>query len=37
MEKKYPINMPVTKFPMKANLANREPIWIDEWQEKKNL
>ena len=30
------INLPKTKFPMKANLPNREPKILDEWK-KKNI
>ncbi len=31
----YAVNMPDTPFPMRGNLAKREPEWIREWQEKK--
>lgn len=31
---KETLNLPKTNFPMKANLANREPQWIEQWQEK---
>ena len=33
--KEYPVNMPDTSFPMRGNLAKREPEWIKEWQDKK--
>lgn len=26
------LNLPKTDFPMKANLANREPQWLEQWQ-----
>jgi len=29
------LNLPDTGFAMKANLAQREPAWVAEWQEKK--
>lgn len=32
---KYPVNMPETPFPMRGDLAKREPQWIKAWQEKK--
>ena len=32
---KYPVNMPETPFPMRGDLAKREPQWIRQWQEKK--
>ncbi len=31
---KYPVNMTETAFPMRGDLAKREPKWIKEWQEK---
>ena len=31
----YAVNMPDTPFPMRGNLAKREPEWIKEWQTKK--
>lgn len=34
-EKKYPLNLPDTPFPMRGNLPKREPGWIREWEEKK--
>jgi isoleucyl-tRNA synthetase len=32
---KYSVNMPETPFPMRGDLAKREPQWVKEWQEKK--
>ena len=32
--KKYPLNLPDTPFPMRGNLAKREPGWIAEWDQK---
>ncbi|GAA4025400.1 isoleucine--tRNA ligase [Actimicrobium antarcticum] len=32
---KYPVNMTETPFPMRGDLAKREPQWIKSWQEKK--
>lgn len=29
------LNLPKTDFSMKANLAQREPIWLNDWIEKK--
>jgi isoleucyl-tRNA synthetase len=29
---KHTINLPQTEFPMKADLANREPRWLEFWQ-----
>ncbi len=31
--KKYPLNLPDTPFPMRGNLAQREPAWIKAWEE----
>ncbi len=31
--KKYPLNLPDTPFPMRGNLAQREPGWIKAWDE----
>ena len=28
---KKTLNLPATKFPMKGNLANREPAWLEGW------
>jgi len=32
MDYKKSLNLPTTKFPMKANLANREPAQLDVWE-----
>jgi isoleucyl-tRNA synthetase len=32
---KYPVNMTETPFPMRGDLAKREPAWVQEWQRKK--
>ena len=29
---KQTINLPQTDFPMKADLANREPRWLEFWR-----
>lgn len=34
-DKQYPLNLPDTAFPMRGNLAKREPAWLKNWQEKK--
>jgi isoleucyl-tRNA synthetase len=34
-QSKYPVNMPDTAFPMRGDLAKREPGWVKQWQEKK--
>jgi isoleucyl-tRNA synthetase len=34
-QSKYPVNMTETKFPMRGDLAKREPQWVKQWQEKK--
>jgi isoleucyl-tRNA synthetase len=34
-ESKYPVNMTDTTFPMRGDLAKREPGWIKAWQDKK--
>jgi len=31
--RKYPLNLPDTAFPMRGDLARREPQWIREWDE----
>jgi isoleucyl-tRNA synthetase len=31
----YPLNLPETSFPMRGNLAQREPAWLTDWQDKK--
>jgi isoleucyl-tRNA synthetase len=30
---KYPVNMPDTPFPMRGDLAKREPTWVAQWQQ----
>ncbi len=32
---KYPVNLTETAFPMRGDLAKREPKWVKEWQDKK--
>jgi isoleucyl-tRNA synthetase len=32
---KYPVNLTETAFPMRGDLAKREPKWVKEWQERK--
>jgi len=34
-ESKYPVNMTETPFPMRGDLAKREPGWVKQWQDKK--
>ena len=34
-EKKYKLNLPETDFPMRGDLAKREPTWLKKWQENK--
>ncbi|MES2075886.1 MAG: isoleucine--tRNA ligase [Pseudomonadota bacterium] len=34
-ESKYPVNMTETPFPMRGDMAKREPQWVKDWQEKK--
>jgi isoleucyl-tRNA synthetase len=34
-QSKYPVNMTDTPFPMRGDLAKREPGWVKQWQEKK--
>src|SRR5450830_1138836 len=31
---KYPVNMTETPFPMRGDLAKREPNWVKQWQDK---
>ncbi|MBY0241950.1 MAG: isoleucine--tRNA ligase [Burkholderiaceae bacterium] len=31
---KYPVNMTETPFPMRGDLAKREPNWVKDWQDK---
>ncbi len=33
-ENKYPVNMTETAFPMRGDLAKREPQWVAQWQQK---
>jgi len=33
-ESKYPVNMTETAFPMRGDLAKREPQWVAAWQKK---
>ena len=33
-QSKYPVNMIETSFPMRGDLAKREPQWVKQWQEK---
>ncbi|MDG1162121.1 MAG: class I tRNA ligase family protein, partial [Burkholderiales bacterium] len=32
MEYKKTLNLPDTTFPMRGNLAKREPLWVEQWQ-----
>src|SRR5258708_37724195 len=32
---KSTLNLPDTPFPMRGDLAKREPKWVKEWQERK--
>ena len=34
-QSKYKLNLPETTFPMRGDLAKREPAWLKQWQEKK--
>ena len=34
MDYKNTLNLPESPFPMRGNLAKREPAWVQEWQEK---
>jgi isoleucyl-tRNA synthetase len=34
-QSKYPVNMTDTPFPMRGDLAKREPGWVKQWQDKK--
>ncbi len=34
-DSKYKLNLPETNFPMRGDLAKREPAWLKEWQGKK--
>ncbi|HET7096626.1 MAG TPA: class I tRNA ligase family protein, partial [Casimicrobiaceae bacterium] len=35
MDYKKTLNLPDTPFPMRGDLAKREPVWVREWQQKK--
>jgi isoleucyl-tRNA synthetase len=35
MDYKHTLNLPATDFPMKANLAQREPLQLQNWEEKR--
>ena len=32
-DNKYQLNLPDTPFPMRGDLAKREPLWVKRWQE----
>jgi isoleucyl-tRNA synthetase len=34
-DSKYPLNLPETSFPMRGDLAKREPAWLTSWQQRK--
>jgi len=34
-QSKYKLNLPETAFPMRGDLAKREPAWLKTWQDKK--
>lgn len=34
-ENTYPLNLPETSFPMRGDLAKREPAWLAQWQSRK--
>lgn len=34
-DSKYKLNLPETSFPMRGDLAKREPAWLKNWQDKK--
>ncbi len=34
-DNKYKLNLPETTFPMRGDLAKREPAWLKQWQDKK--
>jgi isoleucyl-tRNA synthetase len=34
-KQKYPLNLPETKFPMRGDLAKREPQMLQQWQQQK--
>ncbi len=33
-DSKYKLNLPETAFPMRGDLAKREPAWLQQWQQK---
>ena len=33
-DSKYPVNMTETPFPMRGDMAKREPQWVAQWQQK---
>ena len=35
MDYKDTLNLPDTPFPMRGDLARREPNWVAQWEEKK--
>jgi isoleucyl-tRNA synthetase len=34
-DSKYKLNLPETSFPMRGDLAKREPAWLKQWQDQK--
>ncbi|HSH72058.1 MAG TPA: isoleucine--tRNA ligase [Methylophilaceae bacterium] len=34
-DQNYKLNLPETPFPMRGDLAKREPAWLKQWQDKK--
>jgi len=34
-DNKYKLNLPETAFPMRGDLAKREPAWLKQWQDQK--
>jgi isoleucyl-tRNA synthetase len=34
-DSKYALNLPETSFPMRGDLAKREPTWLKSWQDRK--
>ena len=34
-DKKYKLNLPETNFPMRGDLAKREPNWLQKWHDNK--
>ena len=35
MDWKSTLNLPKTEFPMRADLARREPLWLERWQKER--